>query len=82
MQLLISYLAISEIDTSYSGDVKENLGPKKEFYTTFSISHWNINSLVVHNFTNVALLITYLLFKGSTSSTYLNLPELYYCRVC
>ena len=58
MQLLISYLAISETDTFYSGDVKENPDPKKEFYTTFSIGHCNLNSLVVHNFTNVALLRT------------------------
>ena len=59
MQLLISHLVISEID-DLSRDIEKNPGPKKDFSQTFSIGHWNLNSLVAHNFTKVALLKAYL----------------------
>ena len=39
-----------------SGDTEKNPVPKKDFSQTFSIRHWNLNSLVTYNFTKVALL--------------------------
>ena len=39
-----------------SGDIEKNPVPKKNFRQIFSIGHWNLNSLVAHNFTKVALL--------------------------
>ena len=43
-----------------SGDIEKRPGPKKDFSQTFSIGHWNLNILVAHNFTKVALLKAYL----------------------
>ena len=57
MQLLISCLVIY---IHLSGDIEKNRGPLKDFSETFSISHWNLNSLSAHNFTKAALLKVYL----------------------
>ena len=35
----------------------------KRLLTKFSVGHWNLNSLVAHNFTKVALLKGYLFVK-------------------
>ena len=43
-----------------SGDIEKNPGPKKDFSQMFSIGHWNLNSLLIHDFTKVALLKAYL----------------------
>ena len=53
-----------------SGDIERNPGPKKDFSQMFSIVHWNLNSLVAHNFTTVALLKGYLSVQNSISSPY------------
>ena len=75
IQLLILYLVFSEIDAFWWGYCK-NLGPKKDFSQTFSIGHWNLNSLVAHNFTKVALLKAYFFAQRfdifCISETYLN----------
>ena len=59
-----------------SGNIEKNPGPKKDFSHTFSIGHWNLNSLVAHNFTKVALLKAYLSVQKfdifCMSETYLN----------
>ena len=59
-----------------SGDIEKDLGPKKDFSQTFSIGHWNLNSLVAHNFTKIALLKAYLPVQKfdifCISETYLN----------
>ena len=34
-----------------SGDIEKHPGPTKEFFETLSIGHWNLDSLVAHNFT-------------------------------
>ena len=46
-----------------SGDIEKNPGPNKDSSQTFSIDHWNLNSLVAHNFTKV--------LKAYLSSAYL-----------
>ena len=43
-----------------SGDFEKNAGPLKDFSQTFSMGHWNLNSLAAHNFTKVAFLKAYL----------------------
>ena len=59
-----------------SGDLEKNPGPKKDFFQTFSIDQWNLNSLVAHNFTKVALLKASLSVQRfdifGISETYLN----------
>ena len=67
-KLLISYLYLF-LSCSYlyhiwlmhlNGDTAKKPGPLKDFSQTFSIGHWNLNSLTAHNFTKVALLKAYL----------------------
>ena len=41
------------------GDIEKNPGLLKDFSQTFSIGHWNLNSLAAHNFAKVALLKIY-----------------------
>ena len=59
-----------------SGDIEKNPGPKKDFSQKFSIGTWNLNSLVAHNLTKVALLKAYLSVQRldifCISETYLN----------
>ena len=50
------------------GDTEKNSAPKKGFSQMFSIGHWNLNSLVAHNFTKVALLKAYLSVKINETS--------------
>ena len=58
------------------GNTEKNSAPKKGFSQMFSIGHWNLNSLVAHNFTKVALLKAYLSVRKfdvfCISETYLN----------
>ena len=42
-----------------SGNIEENPGPKLNFFQKLSICHWNLNSIAVHNFIKVSLLIAY-----------------------
>ena len=59
-----------------SGDTEKNPRLKKDFSQTFSIGHWNLNSLVAYNFTKLALVKAYLSAQSfgifSISVTYLN----------
>ena len=59
-----------------SGDTEKNLGSKSDFSQTFSIGHWNLNTLVAHNFTKVASLKAHLSVQifniFCISETYLN----------
>ena len=59
-----------------SGDIEKNPGLKKDFSQTFSIGHWNLNNLVAHNFTKLALVKAYLSVESfgifRISVTYLN----------
>ena len=40
-----------------NGDIEKSSGPKKDVSQMFSIGLWNLNSLVAHSFTKVALLM-------------------------
>ena len=41
------------------GDIKLNPGPRKLKINSFSICHWNLNSLTAHNFSKLTQLIAY-----------------------
>ena len=42
-----------------SGDVEENPGPKSSSSLSFSIGHWNLNSISVHKYIKLSLLRTH-----------------------
>ena len=42
-----------------SGDVELNPGPKRNTVQTFSVCHWNLNSICAHNFAKLTLLRAY-----------------------
>ena len=46
--------------TKRSGDIDQNSGPKSNSSQSFSISHWNLNSISTHNFIKISLLKTYI----------------------
>ena len=45
-----------------SGDVKINPGPKRTPKASWSICHWNLNSISPHNYAKLSLLRAYLVF--------------------
>ena len=46
--------------TEQSGDIEQNPGPKSNSSQSFSICHWNFNSISAHNFIKVSLLKTFI----------------------
>ena len=42
------------------GDIEENLGPKCNSNQSFAIRHWNLNSIIAHNYLKVSLLRAYI----------------------
>ena len=59
-----------------SGDIETNPGPKPISGQSFSICHWNLNSISAHNYTKISLLTAYVLAYNfdiiCLSETYLN----------
>ena len=43
-----------------SGDIEEKPGPKRNSNQSFSICHWNLNSIIPHNYIKVSLLRAYI----------------------
>ena len=43
-----------------SGDVEFNPGPKPDSIQSFSICHWNLNSMSAHNYSKISLLTAYI----------------------
>ena len=41
------------------GDIESNPGPMPNSGQSFSICHWNLNSIAVHNFSKISLLKAY-----------------------
>ena len=41
------------------GDTEVNPGPKKNCSTSFSFCHWNLNSLIAHNYVKLSSLQAY-----------------------
>ena len=52
----------------HSSDIEKNPVSKKSFSQTLCIGHYNLNCLVAHNFTKVALLKAYLSVKINETS--------------
>ena len=46
--------------TKRSGDIEQNPRPKSNSLQSFSICHWNLNSISAHNFIKISLLKTYI----------------------
>ena len=64
------------IMTKRSGDIEQNPGPKPDSCQSFSICHWNLNSISAHNFSKLSLLRPYIAIHKfdvvCLSDTYLN----------
>ena len=43
-----------------SGDIEFNPGPKPDSSPSFSICHWNLNSMSAHNYSRISLLTAYI----------------------
>ena len=43
-----------------SGDIEENRGPERNSNQSFSICHWNLNSITAHNYLKISLLRAYI----------------------
>ena len=56
LNLKLSFLSILII---LCGDIEINPGPKTISQQGFSICHWNLNSIIAHNFGNIFLLKAY-----------------------
>ena len=58
------------------GDIESNPGPRPNSGQSFSISHWNLNSIAAHNFSKISLLRAYNAIHNydiiCLSETYLN----------
>ena len=64
LHLLISYSFLTQLwiyshRISLSGDIELNPGPKLDINQCFSVCHWNLNSVVSHNFSKIQSLIAY-----------------------
>ena len=46
-----------------NGDAEESTGPQYNSYQSFSIFHWNLNSICAHNFIKLSLLRTSIVAK-------------------
>ena len=57
-----------------SGDIEFNPGSKPDSSQSFSISHWNLDSMSAHNYSKISLLTAYISihdFDICLSETYL-----------
>ena len=43
-----------------SGDIEENPGPRCNSNQSFSVCHWNLNSITAHNYLKISLLRAYI----------------------
>ena len=64
LHLLISYSFLTQSwiyshRINLSGDIEINPGPKRDINQCFSVCHWNLNSVVSHNFSKIQSLIAY-----------------------
>ena len=55
--LLIPFVFFFSLLLSLRGDVKVNLGPHRKPNDALSVSHWNLNSISVHNFSSSSSLV-------------------------
>ena len=76
MVLYIRHIWLYSILVILSGDIEENPGSKFKSCQSFSICHWNVNSVPANNFGKVFLLTAYISIHKfdviCTSETFLN----------
>ena len=58
--LYANHFWLDEIVLKLSDDIEENRGPKPSFNQSFSICHWNLNSISAHNYIKLSLLRAYI----------------------
>ena len=61
--MLIQFIWVHALLIRQSGDTEMNPGPKPNPCHSFSICHWNLNSLTAHNYLKVSLLRAYAAIK-------------------
>ena len=73
MTLLFYFRLLTNFELTFSGkfdflmlcgDIESNPGPRSNSGQSFSISHWNLNSIAAQNFTKIS-------FKDIQCNTYL-----------
>ena len=78
--MFIQFLWVHALLIRPSGYIKMNPGPKPNPSHSFSICHWNLNSLTAHNYLKVSLLRAYVAIKKfdvvCLSETYLDSSNL------
>ena len=74
--MFIQFIWVHALLIRQSGDIETNPGPKPNPCHSFSICHWNLNSLTAHNYLKVSLLRAYVAIKKFNvvclSETYLD----------
>ena len=60
-RLLTSFLAnfLGKFDFMLCGNIESNPDPRPNSGQSFSICHWNLNSIAAHNFSKISLLKAY-----------------------
>ena len=58
--IYLHYIWLSLTIIRLSGDIEEKPGPKRNSNQSFSICHWNLNSITAHNYLKVSLLRAYI----------------------
>ena len=61
--MFIQFIWVHALLIRQSGDIEMNPGPKPNPCHSFSICHWNLNSLAAHNYLKVSLLRAYVAIK-------------------
>ena len=61
--MFIRFIWVHALLIRPSGYIKMNPGPKPNPCHSFSICHWNLNSLTAHNYLKVSLLWAYVAIK-------------------
>ena len=58
--IYLHYIWLSLTIIRLSGDIEEKPGPKRNSNQSFSICHWNLNSITAHNYLKVSLSRAYI----------------------
>ena len=53
--IFVHHIWLYPIIANGSGDIEKNPGPKPKFCQSFSICHWNLNSISAHKFLKLSL---------------------------
>ena len=76
--IFIQFIWVHALLIRQSGDIEMNPGPKPNPCHSFSICHWNLNSLAAHNYLKLSLLSAYVAIEKfdvvCLSETYLDYP--------